>query len=854
MGYQGISPSIAFEFDTYENSGNGDLATDHFAVHTGGDPSATGRLGNNIDLGNLEDSVWHDCIIDWNHSTKTITVTFDGIVIYTLTRDIVNLDFGGNPIVSFGFTASTGAAYNEQAVCVTEVSYVPCQAGAVSPILSTTTACGGSTVDLNSLVTSTTPSGATLVWFTNDAHTGAAYTTPTTATVGTYYAFYYDATNDCYSPASAVINVLSNFPSGGIIISGEANCSSFDPLEITEFTSAGGGSAEYIWEQSTDGGATWTVIPGATTISYDPTFITQTVEYRRGVRRYASCSYMYSNTIVKEVSSLIGIDSDNDGISDQCDLDDDNDGILDEVECPSDFYYVNWSNISGNTATGTINGVNVTYTSNQTINESSSIFAYNNFPTAYNIPNGPRVIQNTQVTTNTLSFGTPVANPILIFSSIGQSGNSVPISFSNQIEILWSQSVVQDSPTQITGTEGYVIVRIPGTFSNLSFDYLVAEVSCDFVFGRSVDNCVDIDNDGINNRLDLDSDNDGCIDAIEGTGGFSIADTQNDTLTGGVDANGVPIVANGGQGMGSSQIKTLLPTTVTNITSTNPTCGQSNGSITIQFNDDVTETHIEFSLDGGISFQTAVLDNSGSVTYSNLSEGTYNIYSRFQDGVCSKTEGIQTLINTGGPSVTASNDQNICAGESVTLSVNATGGTGTKTYQWNDNTGASVGTGASISVNPASTMTYSAIATDQIGCIAIDMVTVTVRDLPTATFTKTDPTSSLNNGSIMITYPDHPTETQIQFSLDGGTTYQSVVLDNSSQTTYANLASGSYTIYARWGNSGCPVLIGSVNLVNSGAPVVAIEDTTICNGTSIILQTTASAGMSPYSFSWSNGF
>ncbi|NNC49296.1 MAG: cadherin-like domain-containing protein, partial [Flaviramulus sp.] len=59
---------------------------------------------------------------------------------------------------------------------------------------------------------------------------------------------------------------------------------------------------------------------------------------------------------------------------------------------------------------------------------------------------------------------------------------------------------------------------------------------------------LDLDNDGIPNHLDTDSDNDVCPDAIEAAGSFEASDLDaNDMLTGGVDANGVPTVAASGQ-------------------------------------------------------------------------------------------------------------------------------------------------------------------------------------------------------------------------------------------------------------------------------------------------------------------
>lgn len=64
------------------------------------------------------------------------------------------------------------------------------------------------TANLNDAHTGTVPSGTTLVWFTNQNHTGTAYPTPETAGAGIYYAFYYNSTDDCYSPPSVAVNVL----------------------------------------------------------------------------------------------------------------------------------------------------------------------------------------------------------------------------------------------------------------------------------------------------------------------------------------------------------------------------------------------------------------------------------------------------------------------------------------------------------------------------------------------------------------------------------------------------------------------------------------------------------------------
>ncbi len=87
----------------------------------------------------------------------------------------------------------------------------------------------------------------------------------------------------------------------------------------------------------------------------------------------------------------------------------------------------------------------------------------------------------------------------------------------------------------------------------------------------------DADNDGIPNRLDLDSDGDGCSDAIEGAAAFTNSDLVNSSMPGGntniggsytgqynspviqnlgttVDGDGIPIVASSGQGIGTAII------------------------------------------------------------------------------------------------------------------------------------------------------------------------------------------------------------------------------------------------------------------------------------------------------------
>ena len=154
----------------------------------------------------------------------------------------------------------------------------------------------------------------------------------------------------------------------------------------------------------------------------------------------------------------------------------------------SNFFWSNAPTVSGQVATGTINGVGYTYTSSVNVRTTTNLFSHAIFPASYNVPNNNPTIQNIEPSSNTLTFASPMTNPVLVFSSIGGGPISVPINFSAPVEILWSTHigatpVVQNSPTQITGTEGYAIVRMNGTFSSISFDYLVYENYVNFAFG-----------------------------------------------------------------------------------------------------------------------------------------------------------------------------------------------------------------------------------------------------------------------------------------------------------------------------------------------------------------------------------
>ena len=114
LGYHTITPSFVVEFDTWQNASPGfdlgDPAEDHLGFMSMGNAyhNAPSALSAPYPLPNIEDGVYHDVKFSWNAATKTFTVKIFSTT-YTYTGDIVNNIFGGNPLVYWGCTASTGS-------------------------------------------------------------------------------------------------------------------------------------------------------------------------------------------------------------------------------------------------------------------------------------------------------------------------------------------------------------------------------------------------------------------------------------------------------------------------------------------------------------------------------------------------------------------------------------------------------------------------------------------------------------------------------------------------------------------------------------------------------------------------
>jgi gliding motility-associated-like protein len=130
LGFQGVSPSLGIEFDTWQNSNLNDPSVDHIAIikngnlnHKSGNNLA-GPVQANTANANMEDCNWHKLRVNWDALTKTLEVWFDCDLRLSYTGDIVNQIFGGDPNVFWGFTSATGGARNLHQVCFSYTTFL----------------------------------------------------------------------------------------------------------------------------------------------------------------------------------------------------------------------------------------------------------------------------------------------------------------------------------------------------------------------------------------------------------------------------------------------------------------------------------------------------------------------------------------------------------------------------------------------------------------------------------------------------------------------------------------------------------------------------------------------------------
>ncbi len=339
------------------------------------------------------------------------------------------------------------------------------------------------------------------------------------------------------------------------------------------------------------------------------------------------------------------------------------------------------------------------------------------------------------------------------------------------------------------------------------------------------------------NTFDLDGDDDGH------SGIFTLAPNENkDNVDFGYALNcNMPQVNN-------DNIQTCPTDSYAGDVSTNDS---NNANAVYEIVDNPTNGTVTMNQNGGFTYTPTVSFATGNDSFS------YRAYNNAE--VCSQEGSVLLSFSCGlsgcaTPSVNFTGDIEICAASSTTIT--AVGAESGYSYQWSNG----LGTGSSKTITPPSsstqnvTTTYSVTVTSSQGCSVVETLDITTESLPSATILSSDDHCGDDNGTITFSFLDHPNRTQLQFSLDGGTTYSSNVADNSGSITYSNLSAGSYDLWVRWGDSDCPFNLPDVTIVNTGGLSVNITGpSSICEGEPAQIIAQATGGTFPYFYTWDNG-
>lgn len=260
------------------------------------------------------------------------------------------------------------------------------------------------------------------------------------------------------------------------------------------------------------------------------------------------------------------------------------------------------------------------------------------------------------------------------------------------------------------------------------------------------------------------------------------------------------------------------------LTATQPSCfGGSNGSLQVST---------------GIISSTYTWNNDPALTNPSLSNITAGIYLiTGVDAGCA----VNQLVTLSQPAEIVANvniiNQVLCKDQSNGAAfATATGGTGTLDFNWtpsgliND------------SISGLAAGNYQLIVTDDNSCA------------DNVNFTISEPTDSLIIDSILVTDAAcfGLANGQLESFVSGGTTpyAYSWAGSSSDSSIAANLNAGNYTFFATDFNGCADTLSAGINQPNALAITLTPQKSTICLGSSTVINSNVTGGTQPYSYLW----
>ena len=597
-------------------------------------------------------------------------------------------------------------------------------------------------------------------------------------------------------------SVYTTLASAGTIEAGYTGCDGVNPNQFNSLTLPSGGNSanySYTWQNSTNacsGGGTWTTISGATATVYDPPLaINVTTCYRRCVTDGCTtiCTPASTITVVPDPTSTATPTTPTTicagGTVSMTATSANGTGTCTLTWQSSPNGSSGWANISG--ATGN------NYT---TPVLTAGTYYYRSLYdcTGLGCNQGPSA--TITVTVNALPTVTASSNSPIC------SGNNLNLTSSGGTTYSWSGpngfSSAQQNPTITAAT-----TAATGTYT---------------VTVTNANNCTATAQTNVTvNLTPTVTTSTTNVSCFGGTNGTATANPSGGT-TFTYNWNTSPAQ--------TTQTATNLAAGTYTVTVTN----NNNCTATIQatitqptlLNASLTNT-VNVSCNGGNNGQLDVTVSGGTPGYTYLwsNNATSQDIGALMAGTYSVTitdanncTAVLTA-NVTQPAVLAitptANPTNICTGGSSALNVTSMGGTGTVNYVWNNG----LGSGASHTVSPTSTTTYTVTATDANSCTASGQVTVTVAADPTISTQPTNQTVCVDavvNLTVAATGGTGSFTYQWQSATSCGGTFANI--SGATSSTYtpptATLGITAYRAIVTNSGSGCDALTSNCATVS----------------------------------------
>jgi gliding motility-associated-like protein len=307
--------------------------------------------------------------------------------------------------------------------------------------------------------------------------------------------------------------------------------------------------------------------------------------------------------------------------------------------------------------------------------------------------------------TTTICFTSPVTSPVLLLSSIGNGGTSVPLKFSTNFNLLFDGGGLSGvSTNSLVGKEGYAILEFPGAFTCVSIVSDAYEFYANLTWG--------IKNQTTHTVITTPA----CSGNNNGTAFIKVRGSIN-TFTYSITAP----VSKGPQT--DSTFTGLAPGTYTYLIQNSVPCSYS-GTFTIgsapspTLAVSATPTVIcagnssELTVNGANTYTWSTGANTASITVTPTVTTTYTVEGTNLLGCKSASTLTVNIIN---PLMTV-NSKTICLGQSAVLNAG-----GVSTYTWSTGSNAS-----STTITPSGTTIYTVEGTDASGCKTAQTATVEV--------------------------------------------------------------------------------------------------------------------------------